>query len=72
MNHTAEDVINTLNTMLEGDDVDFEPVDPMDPIWDLICFDPRCDEPTEFVNELNDLALGVVISLLIESGFLSN
>lgn len=72
MNHSVDDVISTLHTMLEGDDVDFEPIDETDEIWDLIDFDPNGDEtPEEFVEGLDELTLGVVVHFLIEAGYLT-
>lgn len=69
------DVAQTLITMLDGDDVDFEPLDPDDSMWAQIglptfALDPP-DDIEEFVNEMPEEEFNNLKHALKTEGFLN-
>jgi len=69
------DVIETLNTMLEGDDIDFEPLESDDPIWAKIGYPEFGENPPddveEFVNSLSETEFLRLREKLDDIGFIT-
>lgn len=68
-NATKFDILSTLTTMIEGDDVYFEPLDPEDEIFKIIGYDFDYDIE-EWVDSLTDEKAENIHTLLTEKGYL--
>lgn len=69
------EVVETLTTMLEGDDLEFEPLEPDDIIWSYIGYptfaaDPP-DDIEEWVESLPEAEYEKLVGALKENGYLT-
>jgi len=69
------DISQTLTTMIEGDDMDFDPLEPDDEIWTKIGFptfamDPP-DDIDEFLQGISNKKFAKLKQVLTEEGYLN-